>query len=121
MLRRIPGAPCLTSASAHWWVRLCVLGHRYCRRDDPSTALRTSAQPRYGLRNYVKVRIFSYAPLCSLTPHATSRHPDELYKNGIQRSSFVPCIELLKTHFEVTDLDSGTGEHHTSYSALGDS
>ena len=38
-----------------------------------------------------------------------SRHPDELYKNGIQRSSFIPCIELLKEHFEVTDLDSGTG------------
>ena len=39
-----------------------------------------------------------------------SRHPDELYKNGIQRSSFVPCIELLKERFEVTDLDSGTGK-----------
>ena len=38
-----------------------------------------------------------------------SRHPDELYKNGIQRSSFIPCIELLKTKFEVIDLDSGTG------------
>ena len=39
----------------------------------------------------------------------TSRHPDDLYKNGIQRSSFIPCIELLKERFEVTDLDSGTG------------
>ena len=38
-----------------------------------------------------------------------SRHPDDLYKNGIQRSSFVPAIELLKTRFDVTDLDSGTG------------
>lgn len=38
-----------------------------------------------------------------------SRHPDDLYKNGIQRSSFVPCIELLKSRFDVTDLDSGTG------------
>ncbi|KAJ8455815.1 hypothetical protein ONZ45_g18856 [Pleurotus djamor] len=38
----------------------------------------------------------------------SNRHPDELYKNGIQRSSFVPAIELLKTQFEVTDLDSGT-------------
>lgn len=37
-----------------------------------------------------------------------SRHPDDLYKNGIQRSSFVPAIELLKTQFDVTDLDSGT-------------
>ena len=44
-----------------------------------------------------------------------SRHPDELYKNGIQRSSFVPCIELLKERFEVTDLDSGTGPCPTPY------
>lgn len=39
-----------------------------------------------------------------------SRHPDDLYKNGIQRSSFIPAIELLKSQFEVTDLNSGTGE-----------
>jgi hypothetical protein len=32
-----------------------------------------------------------------------------LYKNGIQRTSFLPAIDLLKTHFDVTDLDSGTG------------
>jgi peroxisome-assembly ATPase len=38
-----------------------------------------------------------------------SRHPDELYKNGIQRTSFLPAIDLLKTQFDVTDLDSGTG------------
>ncbi|THH19907.1 hypothetical protein EW146_g1342 [Bondarzewia mesenterica] len=38
----------------------------------------------------------------------SNRHPDELYKNGIQRSSFIPAIELLKTRFDVTDLDSGT-------------
>ena len=43
----------------------------------------------------------------------SSRHPDELYKNGIQRSSFLPCIDLLKEHFEVTDLDSGTGMYYT--------
>jgi peroxisome-assembly ATPase len=38
-----------------------------------------------------------------------SRHPDELYKNGIQRASFLPAIDLLKSEFDVTDLDSGTG------------
>lgn len=42
-----------------------------------------------------------------------SRHPDDLYKNGIQRSSFVPAIELLKSQFEVTDLNSGTGSPTT--------
>ncbi|KAI0258600.1 AFG1-like ATPase-domain-containing protein [Gloeopeniophorella convolvens] len=38
----------------------------------------------------------------------SNRHPDELYKNGIQRASFLPAIDLLKSHFAVTDLDSGT-------------
>ncbi|KAI0321977.1 AFG1-like ATPase [Amylostereum chailletii] len=43
--------------------------------------------------------------VCVIT---SNRHPDELYKNGIQRSSFIPAIELLKSRFDVTDLDSGT-------------
>ncbi|KAH9985541.1 AFG1-like ATPase-domain-containing protein [Russula vinacea] len=38
-----------------------------------------------------------------------SRHPDDLYKNGIQRTSFIPAIDLLKAQFDVTGLDSGTG------------
>jgi AFG1-like ATPase len=38
-----------------------------------------------------------------------SRHPDDLYKNGIQRTSFLPAIDLLKSKFDITDLDSGTG------------
>jgi len=38
----------------------------------------------------------------------SNRHPDDLYKNGIQRSSFIPAIELLKSRFDVTDLNSGT-------------
>ncbi|KAI0294607.1 ATPase [Multifurca ochricompacta] len=38
----------------------------------------------------------------------SNRHPDELYKNGIQRTSFLPAIDLLKTQFDITDLDSGT-------------
>lgn len=38
-----------------------------------------------------------------------SRHPDELYKNGIQREQFIPCIELIKDRFLVKCLDSDIG------------
>ena len=50
-------------------------------------------------------RMLAYGVVCVMT---SNRHPDELYKNGIQRSSFIPCIELLKEQFKVTDLNSGT-------------
>ncbi|PPQ78208.1 hypothetical protein CVT25_015527 [Psilocybe cyanescens] len=49
--------------------------------------------------------LVNYGVICVMT---SNRHPDDLYKNGIQRSSFIPAIELIKAHFEVTDLDSGT-------------
>lgn len=38
----------------------------------------------------------------------SNRHPDDLYRNGIQRESFIPCIGLLKTHLRVINLDSTT-------------
>ena len=38
----------------------------------------------------------------------SNRHPDDLYKNGIQRASFIPCINLLKTKLRVLNLDSST-------------
>ena len=38
----------------------------------------------------------------------SNRHPNDLYKNGIQRASFVPCINLLKTSLRVLNLDSTT-------------
>ena len=38
----------------------------------------------------------------------SNRHPTELYKNGIQRSSFIPCIELIESQYNVVSLNSGT-------------
>ncbi|THY88316.1 hypothetical protein D6C92_07689 [Aureobasidium pullulans] len=50
----------------------------------------------------------------SLMHHGTvivttsNRHPTELYKNGVQRESFVPCINLLQRQLRVLNLDSPT-------------
>ncbi|CZS91340.1 hypothetical protein WAI453_003609 [Rhynchosporium graminicola] len=38
----------------------------------------------------------------------SNRHPDDLYRNGIQRDSFIPCINLLKNRLHVINLDSPT-------------
>lgn len=44
--------------------------------------------------------------VCIVT--TSNRHPTDLYKNGIQRESFLPCIALLQDKLQVTSLDSGT-------------
>ncbi|KAI9719358.1 MAG: hypothetical protein M1828_006259 [Chrysothrix sp. TS-e1954] len=38
----------------------------------------------------------------------SNRHPSDLYRNGIQRESFIPCINLLQTQLRVINLDSTT-------------
>ena len=60
------------------------------------------------------VKLNEYSLLEALMSHGvvlvttSNRHPDDLYKNGIQRSSFIPCINLLKTRLRVLNLDSTT-------------
>ncbi len=51
----------------------------------------------------------------------SNRHPDgehflkvELYQNGIQRESFIPCIELIKSNSRIVSLN-----HGIDYRALG--
>jgi peroxisome-assembly ATPase len=50
----------------------------------------------------------------SLMAHGTvlvttsNRHPKDLYKNGIQRESFIPCINLLLEQLRILNLDSTT-------------
>lgn len=38
----------------------------------------------------------------------SNRHPDELYKNGLNRQRFLPVIEMLKDRLDIMELDGGT-------------
>ncbi|KAF2200213.1 mitochondrial ATPase [Delitschia confertaspora ATCC 74209] len=49
----------------------------------------------------------------------SNRHPDDLYKNGIQRESFIPCINLLKDRLKVINLDSKTDYRRIARPASG--
>jgi cell division protein ZapE len=38
----------------------------------------------------------------------SNQHPDQLYKDGLQRSQFLPAIELIKRNLHVVNVDGGT-------------
>lgn len=51
-------------------------------------------------------RLFEALFVEGVVPVTTSnRHPDELYKNGLNRQLFVPFIEMIKQRLEVVPLD----------------
>ncbi len=38
----------------------------------------------------------------------SNQHPDQLYKDGLQRSQFMPAIDLIKRNLHVVNVDGGT-------------
>lgn len=49
----------------------------------------------------------------------SNAEPDALYRNGLQRSQFQPCIDLIKSRMEVRYLDGGKDYRRTTREQAG--
>lgn len=49
----------------------------------------------------------------------SNAEPDALYRNGLQRSQFIPCIDLIKSNLEVLYLDGGTDYRRNALEQIG--
>lgn len=49
----------------------------------------------------------------------SNRHPDDLYKNGLQRKRFLPFIDLLKKHVTLLELDTNQDYRLNRVKAMG--
>lgn len=85
-----------------------MIGNGYRLGYDIASAIGASDGLWGGVHNDIKVSFRLY--ICGIKLTWFSRHPDELYLNGIQRQSFIPAIELIKHRFGVVDLNSPTGK-----------
>jgi cell division protein ZapE len=89
-------------------------------REDPLTALAERIAKRYRLICFDEMhvndiadamivgrllgRIMDLGVVCCMT---SNYRPDELYKDGLKRETFLPTIELLKTRLDVLHVDGG--------------
>ena len=67
----------------------------------------------------ILARLFTALFDRGITLVATSnRHADELYKNGLHRDRFLPCIELLKIRCEIREIAAGQDWRASMLAAL---
>lgn len=93
--KRIDSIPLLAAEIAKKWQVLCFDEFQVTDIADAMLLRRVLA---YLFSNKFGVVLFV----------TSNRKPDDLYANGIQRKSFIPCIQLLKNRTKVVYLNSPT-------------